>query len=241
MRAANARRFPSTAAPNRGSGKRTLGEAFSYARAIIEHDPEAWGQPIIEQWRTSCWNGGTLRSGSSGTQHWLKAAMPAKKTNVVRRSLFGSGGISKAAADVGEPSDQATRSRASRHVSRAAEPSAVDEGATTRASRRPVERTAITVPTDLLPKSKGRGGCSERLAAPVHDGAFCRGGVRGSARAFKGRAQWRPRIRCDQPQDQIRAGARIVNCSCAALSTQNAVTFPHGFCIVLPQPERAVH
>ena len=76
--------------------------------------------------------------------------MATRKTDIVRRSLFGS-----------DPADEAAKSgpRARRQPRAAAEPasapqSAVQVAAGTAQLRRQVERTAVTVPSELLMKVK---------------------------------------------------------------------------------------
>ena len=76
-----------------------------------------------------------------------------KKTDVVRRSLFGSGGVEEQGTDQRKPNHSANRSRARTSGSRTTEPERV-EPAAARASRRALERTAITVPSDLLMRVK---------------------------------------------------------------------------------------
>jgi hypothetical protein len=74
----------------------------------------------------------------------------AKKTDVVRRSLFGSGAVDTREE---EPRDLAKRSRGRNSIPQEVEVEHIGVHATT-ASRRSVERTAITVPTDLLMRVK---------------------------------------------------------------------------------------
>jgi len=77
----------------------------------------------------------------------------AKKSDVVRRSLFGSDAVDTAGDDLREQRDSGKRSRDRNNVARAVEAEHMDVHAET-ASRRSVERTAITVPTDLLMRVK---------------------------------------------------------------------------------------
>jgi hypothetical protein len=76
-----------------------------------------------------------------------------RKTDVVRRSLFGSADVDERDVDVREQRAAAVRPRTRKKVPRTVEAEAINAGVT-RASRRLVERTAITVPSELLLRVK---------------------------------------------------------------------------------------
>ena len=81
--------------------------------------------------------------------------MPSKNTDVVRRSLFGSAEMrDKNDTSVRQRKPSAKQSRDGRNVSEAAEPSDIAGDPASRTVRRRVERTAVTVPTDLLMRVK---------------------------------------------------------------------------------------
>ena len=79
--------------------------------------------------------------------------MATRKTDVVRRSLFGSADVDERDVDVREQRAAAVRPRTRKKVPRTVEAEAINAGVT-RASRRLVERTAITVPSELLLRVK---------------------------------------------------------------------------------------
>ncbi len=82
--------------------------------------------------------------------------MPSRKTDVVRRSLFGSGGIDQpAAASAPSRKRSARESRGTKNPVAATPPEVVDRQSTGAGQpRREVERTAVTVPSDLLMRVK---------------------------------------------------------------------------------------
>ena len=82
--------------------------------------------------------------------------MANRKTDVVRRSLFGAGdaGQSEATRDAGQIRS-ARKSRGSNNPVAASPRQSVDQrGAGTTETRRQVERTAVTVPSELLMRVK---------------------------------------------------------------------------------------
>jgi hypothetical protein len=77
--------------------------------------------------------------------------MPSRKTDLVRRSLFGGGEIS--GAESARAPTQRSSQRRSRSAVAASRGEVVDPGVA-REPRRQVERTAVTVPSDLLMRVK---------------------------------------------------------------------------------------
>ncbi len=120
--------------------------------------------------------------------------MPRDRTDVVRRSLFGAGTPPSGNQD-GEPGERRTNAKPNRNTeSRGAERSQNRSPIRETAAVSPpptrgrsVERTAVTVPTDLLMR--------------VHDGALRRRGVHGTTRAPQGRTEWRPRVSRNKQED----------------------------------------
>jgi hypothetical protein len=83
--------------------------------------------------------------------------MPRNKPDLVRRSLFGSGGAPPASEEPDKAPDAIPQGRPAQRTARPrravvpqAPPPVPEVAPTSSSHRRPVERTAVTVPSDLL-------------------------------------------------------------------------------------------